>query len=161
MLEVNAPVGNIFLDDSFNDLKNGDFERLKITRMEMEKRILRRKTDRGTDVGLKLDPGIKLRHGDIFLNGKSKIVLEQLPEPVISVRLKNKNLTDVMILLGHIIGNRHRPIAINGDSVSFPILVDSEQEVFSKLFHNIIEHIEITTKEQVFIPHLGAEIHEH
>ena len=28
--------------------------------MELEKRILRRKTDRGTDVGLNLDPGVKL-----------------------------------------------------------------------------------------------------
>jgi urease accessory protein len=161
VLEVNAPTGNIFLGDNFDDLKNGNFERLKITRMEMEKRILRRKTDRGTDVGLKLDPGIKLRHGDVFLNEKSKIVIEQLPEPVISVRLKNKNLIDVMILLGHIIGNRHRPIAINGDVVSFPILADSEQEVFSRLFHNIIDHIEITTEEQIFIPHLGANVHEH
>lgn len=161
MLEVHAPVGNIFLDDDFNDLKNGKYERLKITRTEMEKRILRRKTDHGTDVVVKLDPGIILRHGDIFLNEESKIVLEQLPEPVISIRLKNKNLTDVMILLGHIIGNRHRPIAINGDKVSFPILVDSEKEVFSRLFHNIIDHIEMVVEEQIFIPHLGAEAHEH
>ena len=66
-----------------------------------------------------------------------------------------------MILLGHIIGNRHRPIFIQDDEVSFPIQADSEKDVFAKLFSSIINHIEITVKEQVFHPHLGANIHEH
>ena len=47
MLEINSPVGNIFLDEGFNDLKEGNFERLRISRMELEKRILRRMTDTG------------------------------------------------------------------------------------------------------------------
>ncbi len=90
MLEINSPVGNIFLDEGFDDINSGNFEKLKISRMELEKRILRRKTDRGTDVGLNLKSGIKLRHGDIIKNGDTKIVVEQLPEKIITVRLKNK-----------------------------------------------------------------------
>ncbi|TFH00375.1 MAG: Urease accessory protein [Nitrosopumilus sp.] len=161
MLEVNFPVGNIFLDKEFDDLKNGNFERLKISRIKLEKRILRRKTDRGTDVGLKLDPRVTLRNGDVFEKDDKKIVLEQLPEKVISVRLKTKNMTDVMVLLGHIIGNRHRPISIQREEILFPIQADSEKEIFSKLFSNIITHIEMTIKEQVFYPTSGADLHEH
>ncbi|MCH8915608.1 MAG: Urease accessory protein [Thaumarchaeota archaeon] len=161
MLEVNSPIGNIFLDDGFDDLKSGDFEKLKISRMELEKRILRRKTDRGTDIGLNLDPGIKLRHGDVIKNGDMKIVVEQLQEKIITVRLKNKKMTDVMVLLGHIIGNRHRPISIKSDEISFPIQADSEKEVFIKLFQSIINHIELTVDEQIFSPHSGADVHEH
>ena len=161
MLEVNSPIGNIFLDEEFNELKSGNFEKLKISRMELEKRILRRKTDRGTDVGLNLEQGVKLRHGDVIKNGDMKIVVEQLPEKIITVRLKNKNMADVMLLLGHIIGNRHRPISIKGDEVSFPIQADSEKDVFTKLFQNIINHIEITIEEKIFFPHSGADIHEH
>ena len=161
MLEVNSPVGNIFLDEGFENLKNGNFEKLKISRMELEKRILRRKTDRGTDVGLNLDPGIKLRHGDVIKNGDMEIVVEQLPEKIITVRLKNKKMTDVMVLLGHIIGNRHRPISIKSDEISFPIQADSEKEVFIKLFQSIINHIELTVDEQIFSPHSGADVHEH
>ena len=161
MLEVNSPVGNIFLDEGFENLKNGNFEKLKISRMELEKRILRRKTDRGTDVGLNLDPGIKLRHGDVIKNGDMKIVVEQLPEKIITVRLKNKKMTDVMVLLGHIIGNRHRPISVKSDEISFPIQADSEKEVFIKLFQSIINHIELTVDEQIFSPHSGADVHEH
>ena len=161
MLKVNSPVGNIFLDEGFDDLKSGNFEKLKISRMELEKRILRRKTDRGTDVGLNLEPGVKLRHGDVIKNGDMKIVIEQLPEKIITVRLKNKKMTDVMVLLGHIIGNRHRPISIKDDEVSFPIQADSEKDVFTKLFQNIINHIEMTVEERIFSPHSGADVHEH
>ncbi len=161
MLEVNSPIGNIFVDEGFDELKNGNCEKLKISRMELERRILRRNTDRGTDVGLNLEPGVKLRHGDVIKNGDMKIIVEQLPEKIITVRLKNKKMADVMLLLGHIIGNRHRPISIKGDEVSFPIQADSEKDVFTKLFQNIINHIEITIEEKIFFPHSGADIHEH
>ncbi len=161
MLEVNSPIGNIFVDEGFDELKNGNCEKLKISRMELERRILRRKTDRGTDVGLNLEPGVKLRHGDVIKNGDMKIIVEQLPEKIITVRLKNKKMTDVMVLLGHIIGNRHRPISIKDDEVSFPIQADSEKDVFTKLFQNIINHIEITIEEKIFFPHSGADVHEH
>jgi len=161
VLEVNSIVGNIFLDEEFDELKNGNYEKLKISRMELEKRILRRMTDRGTDIGLNLEPGVKLRHGDIIKNGDMRIVVEQLPEKIITVRLKNKKMTDVMVLLGHIIGNRHRPISIKSDEISFPIQADSEKEVFTKLFQSIINHIEITVEERIFSPHSGADVHEH
>jgi len=161
VLKVNSPVGNIFLDEGFDDLKSGNFEKLRISRMELEKRILRRKTDRGTDVGLNLEPGVKLRHGDVIKNGDMEIVVEQLPEKIITVRLKNKEMTEVMVLLGHIIGNRHRPVSIKKDEISFPIQADSEKEVFTKLFQSIINHIEMTVEERIFSPHSGADIHEH
>ena len=161
MLKVNSPVGNIFLDEGFDDLKSGNFEKLRISRMELEKRILRRKTDRGTDVGLNLDPGVKLRHGDVIKNGDMKIVVEQLPEKIITVRLKNKEMTEVMTLLGHIIGNRHRPVSIKKNEISFPIQADSENEVFTKLFQSIIDHIEMTVEEQIFSPQSGVDVHEH
>jgi urease accessory protein len=161
VLEVNSPIGNIFLDEEFDELKSGNSEKLKISRMELEKRILRRKTDRGTDVGLNLESGVKLRHGDVIKNGDMKIVVEQLPEKIITVRLKNKEMTEVMVLLGHIIGNRHRPISIKRDEISFPIQADSEKEVFTKLFQSIINHIEMTVEERIFSPNSGADTHEH
>ena len=158
MIEINSPIGNIF-DKEFNQ-KEEDFERLKISRFELEKRILRRKTNCGTDIGLKLNPGIKLRHGDIFKNGEVKIVVEQLPEKVISVRYE-PNIPDVFVLLGHIIGNRHRPIAIQKGEILFPIQADSELEVFTRLFQDIIEHLELAIENKIFSPLLGADVHEH
>lgn len=157
MIEINSPIGNIF-DEKLNQSQN--YERLKVSRMEMEKKILRRKTDQGTDIGLNLDPGVKLRHGDIIKNDGKKIVVEQLPEKIISVKIKT-NMDDVLVLLGHIIGNRHRPISIHNGEVLFPIQSDSEEEVFTKLFHSIINQIEMKVEERIFLPHSGADVHEH
>ncbi len=158
MIEVNSPIGNIF-DKGFEQNQE-NYEKLKVTRMELEKRILRRKTDHGTDVGLNLTPGVKLRNGDIIKNDERKIAIEQLPEKIISVKVKT-NTNDVLVLLGHIIGNRHRPISIQNDGVLFPIQADSEEEVFRKLFHSIIDYIEMKVEERIFLPHSGADVHEH
>lgn len=153
MLRINKILGNI------SSIDISGYEKLKISRIDLEKRILRRKTDRGTDVGLSLD-GVKLKHGDIIQNGDSKIVIEQLPEKVLSIKLKTNDI-DVMIILGHIIGNMHRPISIQGKEILFPIQADSEKEIFVKLFSDIINHIGITIKEEMFFPHSGATYHEH
>ena len=154
-------MGNIFLDEKFADLKNGGFEKLLVSRVELEKRILRKETDCGTDVALSLEQGTKLSHGDVVGDEKTKIVVEQLPEKVISVKIKNADRTDVSVLLGHIIGNRHRPIAIKDQEIVFPIQADTEETVFAGLFAEILDHIEITVREQIFFPHGGANIHGH
>ena len=72
-------------------------------------------------------------------NGDKKIVIEQLPEKVISVRIKTKNMPDVMVLLGsHIIGNRHRPISIQRTKkILFPIQADSEKEYLQNYFRTL------------------------
>lgn len=160
MLKIISPIGNIY-DKEFKDLKDGHFEKLYLSRIELEKRILRKKTDHGTDVGISLEQGVKLHSGDIIDNGKTKIIIQQLPEKVISVILKTKSMIDVMVLLGHIIGNRHKPIHIGEDEILFPITDDSEKEIFTKLFQSIIHYIEITIKEQIFFPQTGNDIHGH
>lgn len=160
MLEGNFPVGNIFRsNENYRELQK-NVEKLKLSRLELGKKILRRKTDRGTDIGLKLNPGINLQNGDIFEIGKTIIVIEQIPEKVISITLKKKN-THNLVLLGHIIGNRHRPISIQDKEILFPVQSDSEKEVFTKLFHSIINDITISITEKIFSPHLGADVHEH
>lgn len=161
MLEVKEIVGNIFLDEEFEELKSKYEDRLQVTRTELEKRILRRKSTHGTDIGLNLKLGVKLCHGDVISNGDEKIIIEQLPEKVLCIRLRTKNMINVMVLLGHIIGNRHRPISIQNDGVIFPIQSDSEKEVFTKLFHSIINYVEIKQSNQIFLPHSGANVHEH
>jgi len=163
MLTVTSIAGNIFHDKGFESLKSEDLEHLKVSRSEIEKSRLRRQTDRGTDVGLDLVSGKILHHGDVITNNEKFILVEQLPEKVISVRLKNKTSSpiDLSMLIGHIIGNRHRPISIKNDIVSFPIQADSELEVFQKLFADIIDDIELSIEEMIFIPHTGADVHEH
>jgi len=157
VLNINSILGNIFKDTS---IEYASFEKLMISRIDLEKRILRKKTNLGTDVGINLNSSTKLQHGDIIGNHETKIIVEQMPEKIISVKLK-ENDEKIAILLGHIIGNRHRPIAIKDKMILFPIQEDSELDIFERLLKEIIDHIELKIEEEIFLPHTSADVHEH
>jgi len=165
MLIINTISGNIYenaeMAKKFQEVKqHGTFRRLLLSRIEMEKSRLRKKTEDGFDIGLVLEPGKRLRHGDIILESSETILIEQLPEKILTVKFKDNN-PELLLLVGHIIGNRHRPISINNETISFPIHDDSEMELFERLFHEVIDKIDLTVDEQRFISHVGMDIHEH
>jgi len=143
--------------------KQGELMQLFLSRTEMEKSHQRKNTEDGMEVGLSLEAGITLHTGDVLSNGTGLILVNQLPEKVLHVKAKGDNeSSSVYIQLGHIIGNRHRPISISNDgSVMFPIQDDSEVELFTKLFHEIIDHITLTIQEQIFVANQGMNVHEH
>ncbi len=63
--------------------------------------------------------------------------------------------------MSHIIGNRHRPIQIEDNKIIFPILAESELDIFKKLFSSIIDHIDMKIEERIFEPHGEMNVHEH
>ena len=165
MLIVNTVLGNIYKDDQLakkiEDSKElGKFKRLLLSRIEMEKSRLRKKTDDGFDIGFVLEPGTKLQHGDVISESDESILIEQLPEKILTVKFK-QNDKNLFLLVGHIIGNRHRPISIRNETISFPIHDNSEMELFERLFHEVIHEIDLSIDEQRFIPHTSMDVHEH
>ena len=165
MLIVNNISGNIYKNDNLakkiQEVKqHGTLRLLLLSRIEMEKSRLRKKTEDGFDIGLVLESGKKLQHGDIILESSETILIEQLPEKILTVKFKDNN-TELFLLVGHIIGNRHRPISINNKTISFPIHDDSEMELFARLFHEVIDKIDLIVDKQRFIPHVSMDIHEH
>jgi urease accessory protein len=165
MLIVNTILGNMYKDDQLakkieDSKEQGKFRRLLLSRIEMEKTRLRKKTDDGFDIGFVLEPGTKLQHGDVISGSNETILIEQLPEKTLTVKFK-ENRKDLFLLVGHIIGNRHRPISIRNETISFPIHDDSEMELFERLFHEVIHKIDLSIDEQYFIPHTGMNVHEH
>jgi urease accessory protein len=164
VLAVSSIAGNIFVDRHVAARRRrakaaGVLERLLVSRMEMERLRLRRTTDRGTDVGLVLEPGSRLHHGDV-LAGEKFIVVEQLPEKVVTVSMSKKNSSEMIelaALIGHAIGNRHRPIAVDHGTISFPIQAESEVDVFKKI---LPAGVKVKITEQVFLPSGEAHAHE-
>ena len=154
MIRPRLYVGNIFS----GDIPAQGHERVDISRMEMQRRVLRLVTNTGRDVGFNLDSGTRLRHGDIMQDGNTTIVIYQTSEKVVIVKPRDNTLQSLTIL-GHIIGNLHRPISINHDEIIFPIQADSELELFAKLFGDRILHMEV--RRQVFIPEASADVHGH
>ena len=168
MLTIISIIGNISDDKKlmtkFKQMESRkSCERLKISRLELERGRIRKKTDLGTDIGLVLDSGTRLHHGDVIVSNLKKfIVIEQLPEKVISIKIKNlKDNPSRTVTLGHIIGNRHKPIVVNDDVLSFPIQADSEVEVFKKLLSGVMNNPELKVEEQIFQPQHGMYMHEH
>jgi len=166
MLTITSIMGNIFdnkkLMAKFKQMESKKrCERLKIARLELERSRIRKKTDFGTDVGIILDSGRRLYHGDVIVSNTNKfIMIEQLPEKVISIGIgKLKKNPTGLITLGHIIGNRHKPIVINNDILYFPIQAYSEVEVFKKLLD--VDNLDIEVGEQIFQPQHGMYMHEH
>ena len=165
MLIVNTVLGNIYKDDQLAkkieySKEQGKFRRLLLSRIEMEKSRLRKKTDDGFDIGFVLEPGTKLQHGDVISESDENILIEQLPEKTLTVKFK-QNDKNLFLLVGHIIGNRHRPISIRNETISFPIHDNSEMELFERLFHEVIHEIDLSIDEQRFIPHTSMDVHEH
>ena len=164
MLAVSSIAANIFADPRVaarcrRAKAAGVLERLAVSRIEMERLRLRRTTDMGTDVGLVLEPGSRLHHGDV-LAGEKFIVVEQLPEKVVSVSISKKNSSEMIelaALIGHAIGNRHRPIAVDHGTISFPIQAESEVNIFKKL---LPAGVKVKITEQVFLPSGDAHVHE-
>ena len=161
MLKITGICGNIFRDKKLESVDKSSLEHLKISREELEKNRLRRKTDQGTDVGIILESGVRLYNGDVLEDNGKMILVEQIPEKVLTVSFSEAQNAELQILVGHIIGNRHRPIAIHDGIVSFPIQSDSELEVFEKLFADVIDKIQLKIEEKIFSPHTGADVHEH
>ena len=165
MIIVNTVLGNIYKDDQLakkieDSKEQGKFRRLLLSRIEMEKSRLRKKTDDGFDIGFVLEPGTKLQHGDVISESDETILIEQLPEKILTVKFK-QNDKNLFLLVGHIIGNRHRPISIRNETISFPIHDNSEMELFERLFHEVIHEIDLSIDEQRFIPHTSMDVHEH
>ena len=167
MFTITAITGNIFnnkkLMTRFKQMESlKKCERLKISRLEMERSRIRKKTDLGTDIGLSLDSGVRLHHGDVIMSNLKFIIIEQLAEKVLSIKIKKLKKKPIkLVTLGHTIGNRHKPIRITGDAIVFPIQSDSEVEIFEKLLSDIIDQIDLKVEEQIFKPQHGMYIHEH
>ncbi len=170
MITISSTLGNVFHDKEWNEnfkkaSKSNIFEILKLSRSDLEKTRLRAKTDKGTDLGIVLDSDSKIHNGDVLISNSEKfIIVQQIPEKVISVKTKDKveaNQKEILILLGHIIGNRHRPIQFVDEKIIFPILSESELDIFKKLFSSIINHIDIKIEERIFESHGGMNVHEH
>ena len=166
MLVVETILGNMYNETVLKEKievakQNSSLKTLFLSRSDMQKSRLRTETDDGMEIGLSFQPGNILQHGDILEIDSNLVMIQQLPEKIIHVQVKDDN-SSVRVQLGHIIGNRHRPLSISTDgAVSFPIHDENEVELFENLFSDILHHISMTVKDVIFVPNQGMDVHEH
>ena len=165
-------VGNIF---DYNNNRNDSvkiYDTVFVHRSDMAKSIHIEETASGGEtIGISIPRGTAVRHGDILYNKKTDryIAVKQMPEKVIVAEIQNdcskddNDKAESFLLLGHIIGNRHRPISVKdgGGRVSFPIQDDSELETFTALFEQMPCVVRLKVASEIFVPYRGADIHGH
>jgi urease accessory protein len=165
LLKVKRIIGNIFdnpdLAKEFeSNVQNANYKTVNISRYDLEKTRLKQKTSDGTTIGIILDDNTKMRHGDVFSEDDVKILIQQMPEQTISVKIAGLEPTS-LVLIGHIIGNLHRPISLGESSISFPIHDEGEIDLFRTLFGDIKSKIELTIEDKIFQPHKSINVHGH
>ncbi|HKU83599.1 MAG TPA: hypothetical protein VJP58_06115 [Candidatus Nitrosocosmicus sp.] len=74
---------------------------------------------------------------------------------------RDDDLTNVAIKVGHTIGNLHRPLKIENRDIIFPIQSPDEINLFLRLLSDLKDYIEIRSKQLIFEPDQGFDIHAH
>lgn len=139
-------------------LAKGAVEKIAISRSESERLRMRKSTGMGTDVALAMPAGTRLHHGDVVYLADRMMVIDIEPEKVAIVRLKDADARTA-VLVGHAIGNLHRPVKVEDGRVVLPIQSDGEIEMLRRQLGPVSGSVEITQDLMVFEPEAGA--HEH
>jgi urease accessory protein len=171
LITIDSVIGNIKkninLNEKYMEMSYKKVcEVIKISRLESQRVRMRKTSNKGTDIALILPQGTQLRHGDVIMVTEEKMVIVEMePENVAVIEIKDNirehDIIEIPVRVGHTIGNLHRPLKLEGNKIYFPIQADSELDIFRKLFAPIAEHLEISNTKMVFEPEEGTEIHEH
>ena len=164
LLKVERIIGNIFENPSLakefeSNTHNKNYKTLHVLRHDLEKTRLKQEAFDGTTIGISINNGRKMAHGDVFSGNNVKILIQQIPEQTITVRFANLE-PKFLVLIGHIIGNLHRPVSLGDDSISFPIHNAEEINLFRTMFRDI-DKIELVVEEKIFQSHKSMDVHEH
>jgi urease accessory protein len=166
MIKLDKIIGNIKTDHNLKSMheemvKLGKMETVTFGRMESERTRIRKVSNKGTDLVLILNEGSLIKDGDVlFLTQEKMIVIQILPEPVAIIQINKILIRDQMIrtsvTIGHVLGNLHRPLKIEGDTITFPIQDPNELTLFEKLLSPLKEHIEVRSDNIVFEANMGS-----
>ncbi|WP_018393237.1 urease accessory protein UreE [Bacillus sp. 37MA] len=129
----NQIVGNAF-EDGLAHENEELLETVELTWDECAKRILRKKTNRGREIGisLPLQPQTSLRHGDILIRDEEGIVVVSLQPCDVFVVFSES--TKELGLIAYEFGNRHLPLEVT-DSGEIILLVDDPTKVLLNKLH--------------------------
>jgi urease accessory protein len=101
-------------------------ECLRVTWHEASKRRLRRSTDAGTDVAVALERDAYLADGDVLDDDGARIVVVRRPAEravvvCIDPQASRAARLRAAVLLGHVFGNQHVPVEVEGDEIRVPV----------------------------------------
>lgn len=97
---------------------NKEVELIPLRWDELEKRILRKTTDKGREVGIALEQARCLRHGDVLYNGSEGIIAVGVL-PAKAIVLEPSGIWE-MAQVCYQLGNRHARVFSEGNQILVP-----------------------------------------
>lgn len=148
--------------DTILDYTSGikDLDVISLNRTEMQKSRIRRRSKKGHDMGIDLPAGTTLYDGAILQGDGHIVAIQQIPELVIAIHVPSSIEPSTLVLLGHTLGNLHRPIDIQNNRILLPIQDVSEESTFRHMLNTLNIH-DISVEEQIFVPHSNANVSGH
>lgn len=149
MILVRSVLGNLADRSDLAQLaaeweREGGVERLRLTLWDAQKTHLRRRTDRGTELGLTLPRGTALRDGDVLWLDREqrRMVVAALEERRVLVidivpGASAEETARTALRLGHVLGNQHWPVRIEGLTAYVPVVIDEKVMATVLKTHNL------------------------
>lgn len=138
MLVVEKVLGNVQTDPSLSAehqewQRTGNVEVVELTPLEAQKIRQRIVSNKGSRLGINLERGTVLQDGDVLYRNsrEARMILVRLkPEEVLCITLlptaSEAELIHFAVRLGHMLGNQHWPVKIDGRTIYVPISVDKK-----------------------------------
>lgn len=147
---VESVAGNIH-DLPPEEIEGVPTESVILPLADLTRRILRVRTDHGTELGIRLAPGAAdLRDGDILHRDESGIVVVRV-EPTDVLAIAPTTVRE-MGVVAHNLGNRHLPAQFFGPQEPFPGLEGHDGVMVIQYDHTAEHYL-----EHLGVPHVRME----
>lgn len=111
-------VENIVGNTSHTDISGRDMDTVEIDWFEVNKKILKKVSSKGRDIGFRLSSETHLHHNDIvYLDDKEAVVINISESDAIVVK---PFTMEEMGKVCYEIGNKHVPLFMNGSEIAVP-----------------------------------------
>lgn len=136
MFVVDKVLGNLAADQKLawrvqTREKSGAVERVMVSASGAQRRRMRLTSATGVDVGVAIEGGAPLHDGDVLCHDGDEsrlVVVEVAPSEAMAIHPKPAPADGDSfargVLLGHLLGNQHWPIKVDGSVVLTPVTVD-------------------------------------
>lgn len=136
MLVVNRLVGNVAVSDELAHRvqameKSASVERVQVSQADAQRRRLRLTAESGIDVGITVEGGTALSDGDVLCHDDDEsrfVIVEISPSEAMAIRVTPAPADAASfaygVRLGHMLGNQHWPIKVDGSVVLTPVNID-------------------------------------
>jgi urease accessory protein len=136
VIVVNRVLGNTNKDQALEyrvqaQEKEGNVARVRISASDAQRRRLRLTAGDGVEVGIALEAGTALEEGDVLCRDDDEselVVVEVEPSEAMAIRVNPPPADEASFVygvqLGHMLGNQHWPIKVDGTVVLTPVNID-------------------------------------